>query len=1604
MNNMMRIKLKLKTLMLISIVLITSVFGAFLMNIASTSSSIEGSTLNNDQPNDRFKKNEPIASLLGTHTWWDKSFHSRQVINITNPYSVGLNNYGVSISFNYSTLTNSGNMNSSLKDIRIIEYDSEGNPYQRKYYFEKDYPGTDNVTVWFNTNVSAGASELDTYLYYGNDNIEINTTYFMNETSDGVANNFGWVRNGNFEQDVKAGTRIDDVFGWYYADDAPSDLTGVAPSTVDINTYQHNLSNTLDGQEHVQEGNYAFKFGDIANSVASGGSGDDIMGTLYSTPFVVPEVSGGSVSIRAWRNLRIYDNQNNKLFYYKTRICNTFSTDIDSQVSLSNIEGWETISKNGKPNTVIDSFGATEINTAGDLLMNYITYEIPEQYEGTTLFLQFTVYVIDQEFAGFGSFLQVDDVKFNYTLHVDLEPEVERRKSDVTIIVRDVDGRIIPNAEVSLVNSTAPIAEQIKYGPINSSTDEGIALFTGVIYKNYNITVNYTIPNTNFEAVVYNGSSNVYPDGYDITQAQHTFEIYVDIWTIDFEMVDYDEEPLNYGYVAVYNNTDNTENLVNLTLDSNGKATFRWKNQSSYYYEVYYDNIDYSLNPTQLNSSRIKRDKYDTIGEKIRKHSILLNTTILKDAPTFTINQTFYTDGSLIELGNKMINSAKINITTQRATTTVTSISVYYIDKNGYSDDNYRIYYNNTAGADWYRLNIDMRNPSDSDGGETPATLAGDMYGVYGLRVVATGTNTSRVWGDLNVTLFETTNIYNVTDLVKVNVRVINEVGVGIVDVLVNVNSSIFSTNDFNVVLETRDNVDDNLKGYAYGQINTQVPLWFLRGNTYNFTLNFFGSHKALYVNYTDPHEPVDPDTPLFFYNYTATQKSNITFELYWGGGGVNSSWFQTSFEDTSIVDSVIWGELVTVQTNFTSTDDNWETSSPISLPASVTCYVISTGEGSSTLLQYDMNSIGNGIFRVNFSSSLLSAGDRGELYSIIIAGSKSGYSSPTNATDSVFIDAITSLLTMHDYYDSLNSITETDVTYGEIVNLTFRYYKSPNTALLGATLTYKWLYLDAIQFYEDPLNPGYYTTTINTSVAEVWGLKSIEITAMQENHTTQTFFTSLSITERTTSLNGEFDLVYVSTKVWVQDPNPFEFEYQDIMTSENIGNLTSATYIWEQLYPNGTRIPGLHGSGSLVQNINTSHILDFKTELKEIGNYYLYITLHKQNYKPKSALINLEILSREFSYALEPGKIVEGIMEIENGDSLDLSMSLHDLTRNITLQGATVSMSFQDVNYNFTEGGSGTYSVDITDYTRLDELATSETSTTDIIISKPNFTTQIIEVTVLLNNRIFDYEFTDEFNENLVVVISGDSLSFDVTLENSKDQSLIIDATLSLTIDEQPYDLDIVNNEDGSYTFNFLKNYPKAFTSDKAISGEIIIQRTNYKTENIPITIQIKMEEVFPNVPTFYFILITAAVIGVVGSIVAYRVIQQARIPNHVKKIRKVKSLIKSKKKIADIASVPSKNEMIAKIFRDEWKTIGLEIGDALGLKDIKAKKISIKETKEPKEKIKKEKIKKEKVSKEKIKKEKVPKEKKQKEEVPKEKKEAVNEDEKQNERGESN
>jgi hypothetical protein len=337
-------------------------------------------------------------------------------------------------------------------------------------------------------------------------------------------------------------------------------------------------------------------------------------------------------------------------------------------------------------------------------------------------------------------------------------------------------------------------------------------------------------------------------------------------------------------------------------------------------------------------------------------------------------------------------------------------------------------------------------------------------------------------------------------------------------------------------------------------------------------------------------------------------------------------------------------------------------------------------------------------------------------------------------------------------------------------------------------------------------------------------------------------FLVYLTILERETTLNDRTEeLYYISSSVYVQDQKDFIFTYRDATSNDIIGDLTTHNYVWEELYENGTKIPGSFGSGTLLQNFNHSYTLDFNTKLKPVGYYFLYVSLKQENYEQKNAFVYLEIRLREFTVTIqEPQLGSNNQIALTQGADLEFEIHLWDNTRDIELEDALVQFNFRGQNYI----------------------------------------------------------------------------------------------------------LDSIPTEPGAYNASILTKDINTFIMAQTFVGKIYVDVVNFTSQEFTITITVKMQEIWPGMPTFYFIIITASIVGVVGSVVGYRVIQQARIPKHVKKIRKVKGLIKSKKKITESFTIPSKEQMMANLFEEEWKEIGLSIEEALGIADLK-KKSSLKNKK---------------------------------------------------------
>ena len=1449
------IKLKnFKRLLLISIIAISSIYMYPTLFLPKEVQNTTDPSSYNDAEISYETTNFPQLSIFGEAPWWDDSYEYRILVNITNPYSLNFTNYAVSISFNYYELVQAGRMQSDLDDIRLVE-----NGIIRKYYVVKDYPSVNYAIVFFDTNISQNTFEIDTYMYFGNPGA-------LNEESTDPADSFGWVKNGDFELDIDTSDKFV-PYGWTFSHNPVDTIMAENnpspnPSNSSATSYEYFVNKLIDNPtkaERVAHGTYAYKWG-ADSDVLGDPIVHDYAGTLFSFPFTVPIVDGGDLFLKVYRNIRTYRFERpknmgdiNKDGYF-IKILNGSSSHYDSNpdnhddadISLTyqnyaevydgyayyNVPArkWDDVT------SLIDFPGhSTTVDTLSDSsadgeLTGYIYVNLTS-YMGNEIFFEIGAWgdESEQSYKEKSAFFQVDDLRFNYTLTASIH-EVQARKSDLTITARDVDGRIVPNAEIFVLNESAKGTPSYIVDSGYTSAFNGSISFSELLNGEYNITANYTLGSrkafVGSMVTVLNGTS-------------YTYDLSLNIWTIDFEIIDWEGIPLNYGYIEI-NESYGGALIDTLTLNSNGKATFRWLSAPDYYFRIYYDNDDYSENPFVLNESYITRNEYESV--KSKTHTLLVDDTNLVSSSEerYLVQEVIYTDGSRTEFGNKKI--IKANITLAGMNRQLTNISVYYIDKNNSTgtDNENLIYFEDGYGfnEDNDYIEIDISKVENSK-------LENEWFEVFGLYVEINGVNDTTCNGVITVDLIETCNVLNTTHLSRLNIRVININELSPEGAPVDAVVKVFD----NQTGESITNLisDSGRDGYAYGQIN-DIPFWFFKDRIYNFSIDIVNITNADFnVTLLSPDNQWKPtdNNGVQFYNYTFYGAASITFNIIFTQE-INITSYDTAFFNSSGTLEVFWGEELTYSIIFEYTLDNGDTWNAIINPSAIcTLYIREIGSEINLKTKTMGPGSGPGNFSLTFNSNELSAVGTYKLYYAIIEGLYPGYPEPNPVNFIVKVKSIPTNFSAHDYTTRLE-ITDRSYSahYNELVNISLKYYiEETGTSLEEASLMYTWIGLDPISIYTDPLDNSYFTFTINTSNALSTGLKILSITASYENYSTQpSFLIYLNILERETNLNGQSALLYLNPKVNVTDAQDFVFTYTDANTHEILGDLTVASYIWQELYENGTIILGSGGSGTLLQNMDKTYTLDFNTEVKHVGFYFLYVTLHKENYDIKSALINLEIILREFDVDKVIENLVGNQVDVVQGNKVNLEIRLIDLSRsNIPLENATVHLSIGGNEYTFNETSPGTYSL------------------------------------------VFE-------TENI-----------------------------------------------------------EAFFAPNLLAGIIYINIENFTSQQVRININVQMEEIFAGMPTFYFILLLAAIIGVVGSLTTYRVVQQARIPKFVKKIRKVKGSIKSKKVITESAA-KTKDQMMVKLYGDDWRELELLLEDTLGIVDLKLKPAPLKTKKSKK------------------------------------------------------
>ncbi|MEE9572292.1 MAG: LamG domain-containing protein, partial [Candidatus Neomarinimicrobiota bacterium] len=642
-----RLNFRLKTTLILLMILLTSVYINFPQQYNNSSSNSDGSR---ESKNDYDIPDQIIApklSEVSIEDWWNNSFTYRRLINITNPYDYGLVDYTVSVEFDYIEIVNEGKMNASLKDIRIVE-----NRVVRNYYVEVDYPELGKATVWFETNISAGPNTLeqDTIMYYGNNSVGRGANY-LNYNPTGVA----WWR---FEEGP--GGPTDPQYGSNdpFTEDSIGNNFGVLKNMGDTDWVDPNkeglgdyaLDFTHDDDQYIALNMYF----DSTETIAA----------FTATAWVKFDNNKGGWAILDFDRSEFFDFSAGKKGLKAPEDFVEFDTtavddDTDDWWGTQNIgdSQWHHVAVVFDSNVEYDK----KIYVDGQLDRQRDAYDIGIEIGDNVgrdsrkdrwgfIGSSSDAKNFDGKRNGRHSFEgQIDEVRyfdygltatqiehtFNYTQSLDVELNEEQgREVIITVNAIDLKGNYIPNVNISVFNfnfSATALASKI-------ADAQGQVIFTNLnptpVEYNFTVTMEATANPTLVETINTTSKAILFED--IISEINLTCNANTHI----FNITDVDNKPVETGYVMV--GTDSIGEIQKCDIDSNGKARFWWTNSTpyDYNYTVFYDR--YSPKILSLISGDITDHNFKYID---------VNTQLT------TVNFTLRA-----EIGGAAFSGAKLNI------------------------------------------------------------------------------------------------------------------------------------------------------------------------------------------------------------------------------------------------------------------------------------------------------------------------------------------------------------------------------------------------------------------------------------------------------------------------------------------------------------------------------------------------------------------------------------------------------------------------------------------------------------------------------------------------------------------------------------------------------------------------------------------------------------------------------------------------------------------------------------------------------------------------------------------------------------------------------
>ncbi|MFX1457228.1 MAG: DUF2341 domain-containing protein [Promethearchaeota archaeon] len=1168
--------------------------------------------------------------------------------------------------------------------------------------------------------------------------------------------------------------------------------------------------------------------------------------------------------------------------------------------------------------------------------------------------------------------------------------------SNLQVNAVDLFGNPVPSTNISIYNQTVLIAS-------NLTDSNGNAQFVNIIQGDYNFTASITSDIGSLIEIVNTTSNDI-----TVNQSNQFVNIICDVSSNYFQVVDIDSVPVDSGWIIVGNNT---HELQNCSIDDTGHARFWWVDTLPYQYNytVYYQDTDYSPQiipvgsgdiTVQNSSIQVQVDLTTvdfTVLTLITQQSVSgvkLSLTSLNTGESI-VNLTSDNEGKATL---RWMNSTGINsnyslqlvffgASRRFNMTIITQSLVTETNFTISASQSYTIYIE--ISLENYKTEIISLNPTDYISVEF-----GSQLNLRMLFNVSKAIGAEYLLGPTYSDIMQY-EIYKGADLIQSGKLNIEDDYIGIHSSLINtenlesdVTYLIFVTAqksgysipqeillqlsvlEMNLILNQSENDDSVQSVYWSDSVDLSV-------SAYGEISESFSTETSIFQSVDHSFRFSLPDIKE---RWNLTQ---ITFNIYNISWNANASDINLSILDPFGVNRVFnssnhagWDYNLGVWTGITininkesPTNDNFFE------------FLISGTFNNTIDVIAEASFVRNGInaqyrkYNVTDVISILSQSEGWVMNNITfiiqncyntLTWEKVNLSTPTSLNISIANGFKYSLNSGDENGNGVLSIDDT-IIYPLDNQFVFNVESAPNTIfdviikVEYVQLFYQNQYLETLNISDiqenipnggsyqlgltDDWEDSYAVLLINNINNQIQYFSPSEV-AMNITIGGQTYSVSNTLPGQgivsLASLNK--DSVYsavIETNQPVNFTLSYKISYSRKVTYDTYGTVT---YFLRES-------PDISGSVNYYPSLGV-YLQIFDSSVIDAGYYTINFEISKKNYVKASRDLDFIVMNR-LTLINGDSKIYRELEFIYVKDTINFTFLYTDeLTGSLITDLTTLSFMWEkyDIQGNVTDNGAGILIPEVDGSLVLD--FDSETKTVGdylliVNLEKKNYEYKNAMILLTIQTRYLSYSLSDNFRENQLSITQGKDVLFQVNLTDPTRGGIpLLNASITININGNDYNFTEYGN--GTYGFIFRTYDVNTFFSSKTLTGIINITREDYFSEVFFITVVVEMEEIFPGMPTFYFLIIIFAMIAIVGSLVGYRAIKNAKIATFVKNVRKIKKEIMGGKEISDAYLYRNKEVFVGEIVKEKWSNIGLSMGDILALELKKSKKLPQKERRE--------------------------------------------------------